>query len=78
MKVDDLLFPVDFVILDMLKNSKIPLLLRRSFLAIVRALIDVELGEFILRFNKENIIFNVFEAMKHLKENPLCYRIDIV
>ncbi|XP_050875912.1 uncharacterized protein LOC127079571 [Lathyrus oleraceus] len=42
--VDDLLFPTDFVILDMPEDFKIPLLLGRPFLATGRALIDVERG----------------------------------
>ncbi|MCI60450.1 hypothetical protein A2U01_0081706, partial [Trifolium medium] len=41
-----------------------PLLLGRPFLATGRALIDVELGELMLRTDGEQILFNVFEAMK--------------
>lgn len=65
--INDLLFLEDFVILDMLEDSDTSLLLKRPFLTIVGAPIDVELGELILRFIKEKIIFNVFEAMKHQK-----------
>lgn len=52
-KVDDLLFPADFVILDMLEDTETPLLLRIPFLATCRVLTDVEIGELILWFNKE-------------------------
>jgi hypothetical protein len=31
-----------------------------------------------LRFHKEQVVFNIFEAMKHQDENPKCYRIDVV
>lgn len=51
-KVDNLLFPAIFVILDMLEDAETPLLLGIRFLATGRALIDVEKGELILRFNK--------------------------
>jgi hypothetical protein len=64
-KVNDLFFPADFVILDMNEDSEIPLLLGRPFLATGRALIDVELGELMLRFQDEQVIFNVFECMRH-------------
>lgn len=77
-RVDDLLFPVYFVILDVSEDSKTPLLLGRPFLATCRALTHVELGELRLRFNKEKIVFNVYEVKKHPKDNPQCYRIDIV
>jgi hypothetical protein len=77
-KVNDLFFPADFVILDMNEDSEIPLLLGRPFLATGRALIDVELGELMLRFQDEQVIFNVFECMRHQNENPQCYRVDVV
>jgi hypothetical protein len=77
-KVNDLLFPADFVILDMDEDSEVPLLLGRPFLATGRALIDVELGKLILRFQDEQVIFDVFEAMRHQSENPQCYRVDVI
>jgi hypothetical protein len=40
--------------------------------------IDVELGEPILRFQNEQVIFNVFQVMRHWNENPQCYRVDVV
>ncbi|MCI89420.1 hypothetical protein A2U01_0110709, partial [Trifolium medium] len=49
----------------------LPLLLGRPFLATGRALIDVERGELMLRTDDEQIMFNVFEAMKrHDEEEP--------
>lgn len=69
-RVNDLLFPEDIVLLDMLEDYETPLLLGRPLLATSRATIDLELGELILRFNKEKIVFNVFEEMKLHKENP--------
>ncbi|MCI55858.1 hypothetical protein A2U01_0077109, partial [Trifolium medium] len=56
-----------------------PLLLGRQFLATWRALIDVERGELMLRTDGEQIMFNVFEAMKRLEEEePQCYRVAII
>jgi hypothetical protein len=77
-KVNDLVFPADFVILDMAEDEEIPLILGRPFLATGRALIDVEMGELMLRFHNEQVVFNIFEAMKHRDENPKFYRIDVV
>jgi len=31
-----------------------------------------------LRFHNEQVVFNIFEAMKHRNENPQCYRVDLV
>ncbi|MCI75466.1 hypothetical protein A2U01_0096735, partial [Trifolium medium] len=55
-------------------DSEVPLLLGRPFLATGRPLIDVELGELMLRFQDEQVVFNVFESMRHQNENPQCYR----
>jgi len=77
-KVNELVFPANFVILDMAEDEVMLLILRRSFLATGRALIDVEMGQLMLRFHNEQVVFNIFEAMKHRAENPMCYRIDVV
>lgn len=78
LRVDGLLFPTDFIILDMLEDSEIPVLLVRPFLATCKALIDVALREMVLRFNEEKVVFNMFEAMKHKKENPQCYQVNMM
>ncbi|KEH32972.1 hypothetical protein MTR_3g012210 [Medicago truncatula] len=54
------------------------LFLGRPFLATGLALIDVELGELMLRFQNEQVVFNIFEAMKHQIENPQHYRVVVV
>lgn len=69
-RVDELLFPVDFVILDMPEDIETPLLLGRPFLETGKALIDVELGSFTLRFNKERVVLKVFEEVEHQKRKP--------
>lgn len=60
--VDDLLFPTDLEILNMHEDAETPLLFGRPFLAIDEALVDVDLEELFLRFNKEN-----FKVMRHHK-----------
>jgi hypothetical protein len=77
-KINELVFPADFVILDMAEDEEMPLILGRPFLATGRALIDVERGQLELRFHKEQVVLNIFEAMKHRAGNPKCYQIDVV
>jgi len=77
-KVNELVFPADFIILDMVEDEDMPLILRRPFLATGRGLIDVAIGQLMLRFHNEQVVFNIFEAMKHRAENPKCYWIDVV
>ncbi|GJZ12110.1 hypothetical protein Tco_0546869 [Tanacetum coccineum] len=50
-------FPVDFIILDMLKDIKVPLILRRPFLSTAHAKIDIFKRKITLRVGEEKIIF---------------------
>ncbi|GJV48549.1 mitochondrial proton/calcium exchanger protein-like protein isoform X1 [Tanacetum coccineum] len=50
-------FPIDFVILDMPKDVKVPLILGRPFLSTVRAKIDVYKRKITLRVREEKIVF---------------------
>ncbi|XP_045831120.1 uncharacterized protein LOC123922450 [Trifolium pratense] len=78
-RVAEFVFPADFVILDMEDDADVePLLLGRPFLATGRALIDVEMGELMLRTHGEQVMFNVFKAMKHHDEEPQCYKVDVI
>jgi hypothetical protein len=52
-KVEDLVFPVDFRILDIEEDEDHPIILRRPFLATSRALIDMELAEIDIRSGDE-------------------------
>ncbi|CAJ2637261.1 unnamed protein product [Trifolium pratense] len=78
-RVAGFVFPADFVVLDMEEDKNWePLLLGRPFLATGRALIDVELGELMLRTDGEQILFNVFEAIKQHDDDTQCFRIELV
>ncbi|KAL8548467.1 hypothetical protein ACS0TY_007678 [Phlomoides rotata] len=63
-KVDKFIFPVDFIVLDMVEDRAIPLILGRPFLATGGAMIDVRNGELTLDVNGEKVSFNIFKAMK--------------
>ncbi|XP_068649550.1 uncharacterized protein [Aristolochia californica] len=77
-KVDKFIFPADFVVLDMEEDEKVPLILGRPFLATGRALIDVQKGELTLRVNKEEVMFNIYQAMKFPEDPSTCFRVDII
>ena len=64
-KVDEFLFQADFIILDMEEAEKVPIILGRPFLATGKAQINVQGGEFILRVQGDEVIFHVFQVMKH-------------
>ncbi|GJU09264.1 putative reverse transcriptase domain-containing protein [Tanacetum coccineum] len=61
-------FPVDFIILDMPEDIKVPLILGRPFLSTACAKIDVYKRKITLRFREEKIIFkNVKPASSLIK-----------
>ena len=77
-KVDKFIFPADFIVLDMEEDKEIPIILGRPFLAIGRAMTDVQRGELKLRVQDDEIKFNVFEAVRHLTESNTCFMIETV
>ncbi|GAU43251.1 hypothetical protein TSUD_133950 [Trifolium subterraneum] len=78
-RVWEFIFPADFIIMDMAEDREVEsLLLGRPFLATGRALIDVEMGELMLRTDEEKIMFNVFEAMKRHDDDSDCFRVDVI
>nr|GEV35700.1 reverse transcriptase domain-containing protein [Tanacetum cinerariifolium] len=48
-------FPVDFVVLDFITDLRVPLILRRPFLSIAHAIINVHEKEIILRQDKQSL-----------------------
>ncbi|GJX58809.1 gag-pol polyprotein [Tanacetum coccineum] len=59
-------FPVDFIILDMLEDIKVPLILGRPFLSTVRAKIDVYKRKITLRVREEKIIYKSVKSSSSL------------
>ncbi|XP_073138719.1 uncharacterized protein [Henckelia pumila] len=77
LKVDEFIFPVDFVVLDMDDDRETPLILGRPFLETSRALIDVQKGELILRLNEKQVVFNMFKSdSSYPKVNDFCLNVD--
>nr|GEV48171.1 reverse transcriptase domain-containing protein [Tanacetum cinerariifolium] len=64
-KVGTFHFPADFVVVDFDANPRVPLILRRSFLKIERALMDVFEGELTLHVGKEAITFNLDQTSRY-------------
>ena len=77
-KVDKFIFPTDFVVLDMEEDQEVPLILGRPFLATGRVLIDVQNDELTLRVNKEEVMFNIYQAMRFPEDPSACFRVDVI
>ena len=55
------------------EDKEIPIILGKPFLAIGRVMIDVQKGELKLRVPDDEVIFNVFKAMRHPTESDACF-----
>ena len=60
-KVGKFIFSVDFMVLDMDENEKVPLILGRPFLAASRALIVVVRGELTLRVGDDKVKLSIYK-----------------
>ncbi|GKB21372.1 DNA-directed DNA polymerase [Tanacetum coccineum] len=76
-KVDIFVLSIDFVILDMPDDSRVPIILRRPFMATARAMIDVFNKKITLRVGDDEVVFNVDQSIKKLPaDDDECYGID--
>ncbi|GJX44070.1 reverse transcriptase domain-containing protein [Tanacetum coccineum] len=72
-------FLVDFVILEMKEDSKVPLILGRTFLHTDDAVIQVKQKQLNFRVGTECMTFHMDPAMKHSYSNDdTCFSIDII
>ncbi|GJS22920.1 reverse transcriptase domain-containing protein [Tanacetum coccineum] len=80
LKVGKFKFPADFVVIDFDADSRVPLILGRSFLKTGRTLIDVYKGELTLRVGKEAITFNLDQTSRYSSnyDNMTENRIDVI
>nr|GEU64150.1 reverse transcriptase domain-containing protein [Tanacetum cinerariifolium] len=79
-KVGKFHFPTDFVVVDFEADLRVPLILRKSFLRTVRALIDVYGEEITLRVNDESVTFNLNQTMRYSStyDDNSVNRVDVI
>ena len=77
-KVEKFILLVDFIVLDIEEDKKIPIILGRPFLATGRAMIDIQRGELKLRVQDDEVKFNVFEAVRHPVESDTYFIVETV
>ncbi|GJZ44929.1 reverse transcriptase domain-containing protein [Tanacetum coccineum] len=76
-KVDKFILLINFVILDMPEDSRVPIILGRPFLATARAMIDVFNKKIMLRVGDDEVIFDVDQSINRPPtEDNECYGID--
>ncbi|GJY33824.1 hypothetical protein Tco_0418293 [Tanacetum coccineum] len=78
-KIDNFVFPVDFVVLDMKEVHKIPIILERPFLSTVHAMIDVFNKKISFEVGNKTITFDLKKSMKFPPlDDDTCHSVDII
>nr|GEV19250.1 reverse transcriptase domain-containing protein [Tanacetum cinerariifolium] len=78
-QVGKFVFPVDFVILEVEEDSKVPLILRRPFLRTADAIIRVKSKELNLGVEDDRITFLIDKVMQHSHSNDdTCFCMDVI
>ncbi|CAN6712517.1 unnamed protein product [Malus baccata var. baccata] len=79
-QVNELIFPVDFFVLEM-EHDPMPtalhLILGRPFLRTARTKIDVYNGTLTMEIDRESVKFKIFNAMRYPSELESCLSIDV-
>ncbi|CAM8902092.1 unnamed protein product [Rhodiola kirilowii] len=63
-KVKDLYFPADFIVLDISEDVDIPIILGRPFLYMAKAVIDMDRGSLALQVGSERVVFSLPDMSK--------------
>ncbi|GJY39070.1 DNA-directed DNA polymerase [Tanacetum coccineum] len=78
-KIDRFVFPVDFVVLDMREDHKIPIILGRPFLATAYAMIDVFNKKISFEVGDETITFDIEKSIRFPpSDDDTCHSVDII
>ncbi|XP_070047252.1 uncharacterized protein [Nicotiana tomentosiformis] len=64
-RVDKIVYPVDFIVLEMKECPDETIILGRPFLATGRAIIDIHQGQLILRVDEERVIFDMQKILRY-------------
>jgi len=59
-------------------DVEVPLILGRIFMKTTRDLIDMDDVQFKIRVQDEEVVCNVFKAVKHLNDDKSCLRVDVL
>ncbi|XP_070026283.1 uncharacterized protein [Nicotiana sylvestris] len=77
-RVEKFILPVNFVILDCEVDCEVPIILSRYFLAMWKALVDVEARELTFRVGDEKVVLHVCKSMRQPNGNEVCSFVDLV
>ncbi|XP_074265543.1 uncharacterized protein LOC141587982 [Silene latifolia] len=78
LKVEKLVIPCDFYVMDIPEDSKIPIILGRPCLATEGVMIDVKNGKLSLQVGDDKMEFSLEKSMKSPSISGSCCRVDVL
>jgi len=75
-KVHQLTFSVDFVIMDIEEYVQIPLILGWLFMLTSKCVVDIGNGNLEMRMEDQKVTFNLFEAIEHPNHSKTCFKVE--
>ena len=78
LQVGKIFIPCDFVVMEMEKDSQIPIILGRPFLATASAMVEVKHGCLFLHVGEEKLRFNLLRVIAFPSLKDACYRVDVI
>ncbi|XP_047249943.1 uncharacterized protein LOC124885733 [Capsicum annuum] len=76
-KVDKCILPTDFAVLDYEMDQDVPIIFGHPFLAIDRAIFDLEIGEIKFRVQEDKVTFKVYKTKKQSIELQVMSMVDV-
>ena len=77
-QVKHLIFPADFVVMDIEEDPEIPIILGHPFISTARCIVDMGKGKLELSVEDQKISFDLFEVMKHPSDQKACFDVEKV
>ena len=74
-KVHQLTFLVDFVIMDIEENDEIPLILGRPFMLTTKCVMEMGNDNLEMSVEDQKATFNLFEAIEHPSNSKTCFKV---
>ena len=74
-KVHQLTFLVDFVIMDIEEYTEIPLILDRPFMLTAKCVVDMRNDNLEIRVEDQKATFNLFETIEHPNDSKTCFKV---
>ncbi|XP_075098015.1 uncharacterized protein LOC142175331 [Nicotiana tabacum] len=79
--VERIMFPVDFIVVDIEVNKEVSLILGRPFLCTDRVILDIYEGQLMLRVGNEKVVFQMKRMMKYPSDEAFaysCFKLNVV